>query len=520
MEKTKSLIVNSNNILKDIIYYIIKFLLTLIISGSMSIFSVYLMVGNVNKVLEIFTAVISFSTSIVIIWKKYSSIIEYIKNNKIMTSIFMIIGIIVFYEYRKVSFAMGVLQPKFENVNIVYFTIPSIISIITYIMSAVKEWLINFYNTLDKNEKITHISISIIMFIVLMILYIKKPIFYQGYDSVYSLDSKWVYDNIYQKTDYYDIRHPLMGIVTFPIYALVDFLFKENIKIILLQFINLQLLLLIGLELKKMTNSKYTYYLYLVSCPTILFGLFFEKYVLCVFFILTYLYNVFVMNKSGNLLITFIVGTMPTNIYTGVFEFLRKSNLKEKIFNILKIGVTSVLIFVICGRIHSFVYGLNEIQNMRNQFGGMETTIMQRINATSKMIEASIISLPSSKVNEKYLWNNIVDSFSYISLILIVLMTIGAIKKIREKNNIYIAFCIASLFSVILFVVLNWSVFESPLFSVCFSWAIIPLVCAGIDIVLEKIDIKEKNKIYVYIPIILIVFCINVYRIIDICRLY
>lgn len=520
MEKTKSLIVNSDNTSKNLLFYITKIVVAVLFSSSMSILSVYFMVGNMNKVLEIFTAIISFFTSVAVILKKYSDIIEYVKNNKIVTSIFTIIGIIVFYEYRKISIASGVLQVKFENINIVYLIVPAICTIITLLMSLAKEWLVSFYATLDKYEKITHIALSIIFFIVLVILYTKKPVVYQGYDSVYSLDSKWVYNNIYQKTDYYDIRHPLLGIVTFPLYALADFLFKEKIKIVVLQFINVQLLLLIGLELKKITNSKYTYYLYLVSCPTIIFGLFFEKYVLCVFFIVTYLYNLFVANKNGNSLITFIVGTMPTNIYAGVFEFFRKNNFKEKIINILKIGITSILIFVICGRVRSFVNGLNEIQKMRSQFGGVESTIIQRINATSKMIEASIISLPSSKVDEKYLWNNIVDSPSYISLGIIVLMLIGAIKKIREKKNAYLAFCIACLFSVVLFVVLNWAVYESPLFSICFSWAIIPLVCAGIDVILEKVNIKDKNRIYIYIPITFVVLCINIYRIIDICRLY
>ena len=48
--------------------------------------------------------------------------------------------------------------------------------------------------------------------------------FYHEYNVVYSIDSGEVYDVYMPDPHYYDIRHPLTSVLTFPVYAIVDFI--------------------------------------------------------------------------------------------------------------------------------------------------------------------------------------------------------------------------------------------------------------------------------------------------------
>ena len=356
------------------------------------------------------------------------------------------------------------------------------------------------------------------MLFVLYFLYRDKPIFYTGYDSIYSFDSGWFLESMLADLYYYDIRHPLMSIITFPVYSSIDFIFNFDIKVVLLQLINVQLILLIGLELKKITNNKYVYYMFLISFPTISYLLFLEKYVICVFFITTYIYNLFVRKKDSFLLFPLIVGTMPTNIYTIFFEFFRDNKIKKKILSILKIGVICLLIFVVFGRLHCFFNGFKEIDKMKKSFAKVNYTIVNKINATSNMIEGSFIALPSSYNNGKYLWNDNLNRFSYLSIVIIALMLIGLIKEIKNKKYYYLCFLSSFIFSLILFIGLNWAVKEAPLFSFCFSWAMIPLLVSGIDFILGCFKIKRKS--FIYCLLIISIFIINVLNLIDICKYY
>ena len=71
-------------------------------------------------------------------------------------------------------------------------------------------------------------------------------------------------------------------------------------------------------------------------------------------------------------------------------------------------------------------------------------------------------------------------------------------------------------FASILFFILNWSVHESPLFSIYFSWAVIPLLIMGIDYIIKKLRIK---RIIIYIPLYIAMITINIVEIINITKI-
>lgn len=496
---------------------IIKNIIIFICSASISLLSTYLMIGMVTKKLKFITLIITFLFSIIYLHKNYDNIIDKFKTNKRWCIISFIQSLIIFY---MLSVTSNIENKILNNELIYYASFVGLTFIITLCVIKIKDWLKKFINLMDNFEKKAYIITSLITIFMLLILYLKTDFFYLQYDKVYSMDSGWVYNNILPDVYYYDIRHPLMSIFTFPIYAITSFIFSSKLVPIILQFLNIQLLILIGLELKRMTKNKFVYIFYMLSFPSILFSVFLEKYILCVFFVVTYLYDIFINERSNNSLLTFIVGIMPTNIFIAASEFFRNNKFKDKIKNIIKIAAISVLIFIISGRIHCLVNGRQEIEIMRNSFASNKLTITEKFNSTTKMIEHSFIALDSNKNIEKdiYIWNDITNNISYIAIVIVIIILLGFKDIFKTKNKVYYSFILSFVFSIILFMVLNWSVHESPLFSICFSWSIIPLFILGLEKIFSLLKINKNNYKYIYIVIFLIITTININGIINICN--
>ena len=309
-----------------------------------------------------------------------------------------------------------------------------------------------------------------------------------------------------------------MSILTFPIYAIVKFIFSFHLTPIILQFLNIQLLILVGLMLKRMTKNKFVYVFYMLSFPSILFSLFLEKYILCIFLVVVYLYDIFINKRSNNKLLAFIVGAMPTNIFIVASEFFRKNSFKDKIKNAISIGIISVLIFVLSGRIHCLVNGYDEMKHMKDTFGANDFTIAEKVNSTTKMITHSFIALDSHSNGNTYTWTNITNSISYLGLAIVIVILFGFKDIYKIKNKVYFSFGLSFVFSIILIIILNWSVHESPLFSICFSWAIIPLFLNGLEKIFCLLKINKQNYKYIYYVILLVMTTINIRQVISIFR--
>lgn len=495
-----------------------KLVFIILISLSASLLSVYLMIGEITNSLIYITFFVSFLFYNIYIYKYYSNLVNIVNENKIYSYISVVLALIIFYEFK----AIGVENIRFinNNLNFInhfhYLSLPGLIFIITVLIIRIKEWLKEFIGGMDSFEKKAYIFTSILVFITIFVIYLKNSFFYGQYDKVYSIDAGWIYSNLIPKTHYYDIRHPLMGILTFPIYAIVNFIFSPILKPIILQFINVQLLILVGIELKRITNNKLVYIFYIISFPTLLFFLFFEKYVICVFLLVTYLYNIFVNKQNSNKMLVLTVGNLPTNIFICVTEFFRSSKFKEKIKNIIYIGLVAILTIILTGRIHCLFNGYNEIIEMKNIFGINSYTTIEKINSVTKMIHGSLISIESSNQNGLYLWNNLLDYPSYFAILILIIILIAVVYIFREKNKKYYSFVLAFVFSFILFIVLNWAVNESPLFSICFSWAIIPLLIYGIDKILCLFKFNKRMINYFYYILFIIILSINIISLINI----
>ena len=514
----------------EIIDFIKKYICGILFALSFSMLSFQLIIADYEKDIAIITILVSFCCSIYFWNKEYENISKFIKKNKVINAGYVALALIVWV---KLYLIKGIeLKIKYDYLGAInpfkirYFSI-AIISVIylgIYLGNRIKDWIVNLYNSLEKWDKKIYLVFSILCFFIILIAYNFNQNWYLQYDKVYSIDSGWCFENIYPKPQYYDIRHPIISIYTFPMFAIVDtfvnILFEgELVKIaeaVILQYINIQILILIGLQIKLLTKNKMTFIMYMLSFPTMLYSLFFEKYQLCVFLLFMYVFTVCSNSNESdedNSKKFFIsaVGSMPTSAFIGILELIRSDKLKNKIIRIAKIIVLSILVFICLGRGHVLKYGFSEMLFKKTTFANDNCSIVEKLISTTKMIQSSFIALPSFADETKYWWNNITESISLLSLFIIGIIIIGYIKN-REKLFVKIA-TIWNLFAFILFVVLNWSVKESPLFSIYFSWSLIPLFVMGLDYIIEKLKL---NRTVVYGIIFVLMIVINVTTIFDI----
>jgi len=496
-----------------------------LMSFSISLLSLYLMIGKVTEILKYITLLVSFMCSYIYLNKNYKDIFKMIRDNKIYSIISLIFSMIIFYELMRIPLIDEV-KLRFFNISwFYYFIFPGLSLVFTIFFIWIKEWFIKFFKKMDSFEKKAYIITSLIMLVILMFVYYSTDYFYMQFDRVYSIDSGLVYDGYFPDPHYYAIKHPLTSLLNFPMYAIANFIFSPTLKAVILQYINIQLLIFIGLELKRLTNSKWVYIFYMLSFSTMLYSLFFEKYVLIVFLLVTYLYNIFIEKKDGTNLLILSVGMMPSNIYIAFIEFFRGRKLNALINRITKIFFTAILIFIVAGRIHCFPNVMNELAMERGS-GTPFFPVSKNINAASKMVEHSFIAISSSSqfYNDglfklkyyRYLWNNIEENISYVSIVIILVILFGVIDVIKNKKKIYYSFLSGFIFSILLFVLFTWSTYESPLFSICFSWALIPLFIFGLERIYELFKINKNYNKYIYGILLITMLIINISQMINI----
>ena len=498
-----------NEKLKEISLF--KILLAIIFSISFSCLSIQLMTIKNENLLIILTTIISFPCGMFLFLYTFNYIKNNIEKNEKLLYVFLLLISIIYFGFCK--FQTVISLTLISAIALIYIGI-----LIGY---NIEKWIVDFYKEMNSWDKKAYVITSIICAISITVLYINNQGWFLQYDKVYSIDSGWCFKRIFPLYTYYDIRHPLLGVFAFPIYTLASFpnLFfdSENLLVcnaIIMQFINSQFLIIIALELKKILNNKHVFITYMISFPTILFLLFFEKYQLCIFLLVTYVYQINKNKDTGKMLLISSFGLMFTNAFAGISEFFTKSKVEEKVLNVMKIMVISISMLICCGRISCFKYGIKEIQEMKLCFAAKEYSFKEKLFSTTNMFDNTIFALPSEYENRIYLWKDILNNISYIGIAIILICFLGfCVNRKKMYSKIFISW---TGFASILFFILNWSVHESPLFSIYFSWAVIPLLIMGIDYIIKKLRIK---RIIIYIPLYIAMITINIVEIINITKI-
>lgn len=520
---------------------LIKVIFSILMGISFGIFSCQQIVLYLEKFMVI-SCFVSFLIGGYITYKIYDRIGPYLKRNRNLIFLLLLITLVLVYSgyiQKGISFSqlfeenclsLGLpseVVSAFNIFGIVYYiaSIPAVWMLVVVIFEYCKYFIKSIFDNLDKNEKKIYLFVAIFLMAVVSAVYLLQKEWFLQYDMVYSIDSGWCYDRIFPDLSYYDIRHPLISELTFPIWTLIRFFLEtfapQNLVQVLtgifFQWINIWMLIFVGIMLRKMTNDIMLFYLYMCSFPTILFSFSLEKHQLCVFLLVSYVYSKLRKQSGSRGLLVLTAGVMPTNAFIGFIELLVKQSIKEKIKNIVQIFMIGLLVIIFFGRAHLIdpVNVYREISEMLSSFATGSLSISQRFFSVINMIESAFIALTSSVTEGQYFWESITEEIPLLAVVLTAFLILGSI--IGRKEMFYRVCTVWVLFAFVLFVGLNWAPQESPLFTIIFSWAIIPLFVKGLNYMVEKIS---ANKKLIYASILVFMLSLNIAAIFDISKFF
>lgn len=293
---------------------VINCIINVILAASCSILSFHqILIGYYNIQNILLTAVVAFTCAFWFAVKTGKTNFEYIKNHiGIAITMFILAVCILWKEYEckcevsqnslEIQLPVNFFRIRWYFFSAIFFWYFSI-----WLLRKMIDLLQNIWNELDLLDKRIYIVLSIVFSIGILIAYVWNPLWYLQYDQVYSIDSGWCCNCIFPQFTYYDIRHPILNQLTFPIWALIDIFLslcaplnmQKVLCAVCIQFINVQFLLFIGLILRILLRSRFAFLLYTVSFPTLLFSLSLEKYQMCVCLVVLYVYKICVDADSS-----------------------------------------------------------------------------------------------------------------------------------------------------------------------------------------------------------------------------
>ena len=509
--------INSMQILKWTIY--------VFFACSFALLSFYQLVYY-QKWFIIFTVLFSFLFFLYFLRKTGKQNWEYIKSHRTISGMLLLLSILLvlaMYQEKGVPN----LDLKFFPLPFHFFRLrwwvlatPAIFYLLVWILQKIKSFSTELWESLEQSEKRFYKIATLATFGIVFILYAINAQWYMQYDIVYSMDSGWVLTDFFPNFFYDDIRHPVLSVITFPMWALIRYVLQlfvpsqllDMLTAFCIQMINIQFLLVIGLLIGKLSKSKWVSLLYFGSAPVLLFTVFFEKYQLCTFLLVLYAYQVCKKGRNTGPNLMLATGAMPTSIFLAVDELFIREPVLSKLKRFGIIAIQGIAFLICTGRIHLVNPStlLKEVSDMANIFGGQEVSTQECLFSFIKMVHGSFLGM-SSTTDSAYLWTDIMGSLSVFGVIILVVILVGVIVNWKDH---FVRICtIWTSCSFLLFIVFHWSVHESPLFSIYFSWAMIPLFQKGIQFIIQKLHWKEK---VVYSAILIPMAVVNVLTVIDI----
>lgn len=487
---------------------IYKIGLYIVMGISFSILATQLLL-RVDNIYLFLTASISFVCGIFFVRKTHKDVFSHIKSHKLEAIFVIYMCACVIWEVYVIKgiplldYVLGLYWFKILKAFWLVACMPALSYILIYSLIRVGVLLTDIFSKLSSQRKKSYLIMSVILFVCLCFFYTENSEWYLSW-TIYGMDSGWCYEEMFTNIDYYDIRHVTFSIISFPLYIIVKIVVSmfapqylvPLLTIICVQFVNVQMLLLVGLMIGEMSESKWVYYLYLASLPTILYSFAFEKYQVCVFLLVLYVYQRFIKNKDANISMIMATGTMTTSILLVFDELIEQKTIREKAINMLKMGLMGICFLICTGRI--FLFNIEELfrelSGMAAAGGDTSLAINQCFNSYTNFIKGIFLPITStigtSTYGPTYVWVDIINNISVLGCVFVVVMMIGVYTC--YKNRFIKTCAVWGIISIWLFFVVRWGIWESPLFSIYFSWAFIPMFQKGFQWIINKFNVPEK----------------------------
>lgn len=423
--------------------------------------------------------------------------------------------------YRYANAPAGFISYDLNNALISVLALPSCIFIACLLVILLEKFVRHLYSHLDIFDIKIYFGFFVVAEVVVTLLYATNDLWYMQYDDVYSMDSGFCFQTIFQGVTYYDVRHPLFGslarLLWCTAYGFVHFLAPSNLELIIcaiaLQTLNIFAILAIGAMIRIMSNNKFISLIFICSASTILFSVFFEKYALCTFFLVLAVYLTLFRTKYISLSYVAAVGTMPTSAF-AVAVLIALLGIRVSWKTAGRIVAASVCVgisaLVCTGNLWLFDFSYTS-----NSMGLIATTFMKesigysgRILSCLNLIQGIFLPL-SSVLGEAYNWIPLHTIFNKLAVVILVIVLCGLIRGVFDKDRFAIVCGFWVLFIPVLFVGLNWVPAESALFSLYFSWAVVPLFASGASWICSLLQLNEQRVFAVISMICLILSLAN-----------
>ena len=99
-------------------------------------------------------------------------------------------------------------------------TVPALFYMLVWAWRKVGGFVSDFWGDLEETDRKLYLGLTAGLSIVLLFEYTTNTLWFSQDDLIYSIDSGFCYETII-RFGYYDIRHPIMSIITFPIWAVI-----------------------------------------------------------------------------------------------------------------------------------------------------------------------------------------------------------------------------------------------------------------------------------------------------------
>lgn len=444
------------------------------------------------------------------------------KKNKYITLLSVYLSLCSgYFLYKRLELNVGSLQGIFINLNLNIKILNVVLILLSllilycgykYILDICYKILKKVYNDTTIQERKIISIIWLILLFINIIWYSFLDLSFIKDDVIYSVDSYYVLNHMFPSFCWaLDIRHVLYCFFTFPFYAVfatfrVFIPFPIQLYPIFVSALNCAFIVLTALLLKKITKNNMIMYLYLMSFPSMFFSVIIEKFQLCTFFIMLFIYLLLNTEEEDVSLEDFAligaVGTISTSAFLGFWSH-KKEGIKRIIswLNIAFIFFGLSIVLGKCGVLLSVFEYMEPLNNLpiKNRWFGLTEMLSSCFFAPYHIIESS-----------QFMWQN---SASYLNVFGLFILLICIISFILNRKDKFVQISFYWLaFSIFLFIIMNWFCQEAPLFNLYFSWAIIGLISLFIDKIIKN-DILKK---YIYIFLIILMGTINIIHLIKV----
>ena len=382
------------------------------------------------------------------------------------------------------------------SIDIVY-VIGSSIILCVFIYSFLKV-AVHFYSkwALGNNKKFYLVSSLLVSLLIIIQFSVFKFAYLQN-DFINSMDSFFVYDDMYRDVTYFDIRHPLYTVFSYPLYAFFKTLLSVfRIKFdtclpIILQLVNGQLYVFSALLLEKIFNNKYVKYYFICSYPVIINLFYFEKGAIVLFLLLLSIYLIIVNSENKDAAVVLSSGASLTScVIAFCYLFSEKKKLVAKLQEMLLLIVRAICIYIVLGRIF-VVTSFIDLLAYKDQFLE-KISIVQKLFSYTHMVSSGFLAPKLVYSDDVLVFDGITDSINFFGTIVFILsvsLLLSGFKKIENKISLFWI-----VFSFVFVVFVGWGASESPLFSYYFSWPFLVAAVQGLTSLMTKLKVSEKKE--------------------------